>query len=81
MELISRKVSILLSEPVIFAASLGWFGCMDHLINLCVNDTVRKRDEVKTIISTVRHIVSFVRDSHLAKETLNKYQRSFGKSG
>jgi hypothetical protein len=54
---------------------------MDHLTNLCVNDTVRKRDEVKTLVSTVRQIVSYVRASHLAKETLNKYQRSFGKSG
>ena len=60
--------------------SLGWLGCTDHLINLCINDVIRKRDEVKNMLPTVRHIVSFMRDSHLAKETLNKYQRSFGKS-
>lgn len=58
---------------------LGWFGCADHLINLCVNDVIRKQGEVKNILITVRHIVSFVRDSHLARELLNKYQRSFGK--
>jgi len=62
------------------AISLGWFGCTDHLINLCVNDTIRKLDEVQNIVVIVRHIVSFVRNSHLANETLNKYQRSFGKS-
>ncbi|CAF1597382.1 unnamed protein product [Adineta ricciae] len=56
----------------------GWFGCTDHLLNLCVNDVIRKRDDVKNVLSTVRHIVSFVRNSHLAYETLNKYQRSLG---
>lgn len=60
-------------------ASLGWLGCIDHLLNLCVNDVIRKREEVKSAFATVRQIVSFVRDSHLAFETLNKYQRSFGK--
>jgi hypothetical protein len=58
---------------------LGWFECTDHLINLCMNDTIRKLDQIKNIVGVVQQIVSFVRDSHLAKETLNKYQRSFGK--
>ncbi|CAF1541740.1 unnamed protein product [Adineta ricciae] len=48
----------------------------NHLLDLCVNDVIRKRDDVKNVLSTVRHIVFFVRNSHLAYETLNKYQRS-----
>ncbi len=58
---------------------LGWFGCTDHLINLCVNDAIRKLDDAKNVVAIVRHIVSFVRNSRLANETLNKYQSSLGK--
>lgn len=57
---------------------LGWFGCVDHIINLCVEDTVRKSDDIKKALGGVRRIVLFVRESHLAKETLHRYQTSFG---
>jgi hypothetical protein len=57
---------------------IGWVGCTDHLLNLSVNDVVRKVDEVQHFLVTTRHIVLFTRDSHLANEMLNKYQRSLG---
>jgi hypothetical protein len=70
-----------MSRSIVYlASSLGWVSCTDHLINLCVNDAIRKLNEVNNILEIVRHIVTFVRNSHLANETLNKYQRSFGKS-
>lgn len=59
--------------------NLGWFGCMDHVLNLTVNDVIRKSDEVKTMLATTRHIVLFTRDSRLARELLNKYQNSLGR--
>ncbi|CAF1449987.1 unnamed protein product, partial [Rotaria sp. Silwood1] len=56
----------------------GWIGCTDYLVNLSVNDIIRKQDEVINMLSTIRYIVTYTRDSHLANEMLNKYQRSFG---
>ncbi|CAF4983738.1 unnamed protein product [Rotaria sp. Silwood1] len=55
----------------------GWIGCTDHLINLIASD-VRNLDDVRNMLATTRYIISFTRDNHLAKEILNKYQRSLG---
>ncbi|CAF2061490.1 unnamed protein product [Rotaria magnacalcarata] len=56
----------------------SWIGCTDHLINLCVTDIARGLDEVKNILSTVRYIILYTRQSHLANEILHKFQRSLG---
>ncbi|CAF2262836.1 unnamed protein product, partial [Rotaria magnacalcarata] len=55
-----------------------WIGCTDHLINLCANDVVRNESKVIDVLSAVRNIVIFTRQSHLANETLHKFQRSLG---
>ena len=59
---------------IISLTNLGWFGCTDHILNLTVNDVIRKSGEIKTMLATTRQIVLFTRNSRLASELLNKYQ-------
>ena len=41
---------------------VGWFGCMDHLINLCVNDTIRNREDDNLDSPAHNHFRSFGKD-------------------
>ena len=63
---------------IISLTNLGWFGCTDHILNLTVNDVIRKSGEIKTMLATTRQIVLFTRNSRLASELLNKYQHALG---
>ena len=36
---------------IISLTNLGWFGCTDHILNLIVNDVIRKSGEIKNDVS------------------------------
>ena len=40
---------------------LGWIGCMDHLINLSVNDVIRNMSEMKNVLASIRQVVMYTR--------------------
>ncbi|CAF1119435.1 unnamed protein product [Didymodactylos carnosus] len=50
-----------------------WFGCGDHLINLCVQDAL-KLCEISEALTSIRKVVSHVKNSHLAGEHFHQQQ-------
>ncbi|CAF1294550.1 unnamed protein product [Didymodactylos carnosus] len=69
--LVSDNCSAMKKTGVMFGR--GWFGCGDHLINLCVQDAL-KLCEVSEALTSIRKVVSHVKNSHLAREHFHQQQ-------